>query len=84
MAETISARDANQNFAKVLKAVEAGSEYVVTRHGQPVARIVPVAGESGRRLTPVQEEALARSMDRLRRGWSLGGARLDRDALHER
>ena len=82
MAETITARDANQNFAKVLRAVEAGREFVVTRNGIAVARIVSVGGE--RRLTPAQEEILRRTMKRLRKGWSLGGGKLDRDALNDR
>jgi prevent-host-death family protein len=84
MTETISARDANQNFAKVLRAVEGGAEFVVTRRGVPVARIVSARSDGRRTLTRAQEQILARSMRRLRRGWSLGGRRIDRDRLHDR
>ena len=82
--KTVTAREANQNFAKLLRAVEEGAEFLVTRNGVPVARITAARADGTRRLTPRQEKALARTMARLRRGWSLGGGRLDRDALHER
>jgi antitoxin (DNA-binding transcriptional repressor) of toxin-antitoxin stability system len=56
----------------------------VTRRGQPVARIVPAAPLSReRRLTPEQEAAHARSMERLRKGWKLGGGKFDRDELYD-
>ena len=82
--KTVTAREANQNFAKILKGVERGEEFLVTRNGVAVARIVSARADGTRALTPAQERALARSMERLRRGWSLGGGRIDRDALHER
>jgi prevent-host-death family protein len=84
MAEEITAREANHNFSKLLREVERGAEYVVTRNGVPVARIVSAHPRGERVLTAAQEEVLARSMARLRRGWRLGGDRLDRDALHDR
>lgn len=60
MTETITARDANQQFSRLLREVEAGREFVVTRNGVPVARIVPERQPDGRRkLTPSQEAALA-------------------------
>lgn len=59
MAETISAREANQHFSRLLARVEGGAEFVVTRNGLPVARIVPERARDGRRaLTPDQEDAL--------------------------
>jgi len=43
MEETISAAEANRNFSRVLREVrEDRAEYVVTVHGKPVARIVPI------------------------------------------
>jgi prevent-host-death family protein len=84
MTETISARDANHHFARILRDVEAGKEFVITRNGTPVARIVPERTPEGyRRLTPAQEEALARSIARLRVGWPLGIDHLDRDSLYD-
>jgi len=84
MADTITARDANHRFAQVLAEVEAGKEFIVTRHGVPVARIVPERLPDGRRrLTPEQEKALADSLARLRQGWPLGIKRFDRNELYD-
>jgi prevent-host-death family protein len=84
MTDTVTARDANHHFARILHEVEAGKEFVVTRNGVPVARIVPERLPDGtRRLTPVQQEALERSIARLRRGWPLGIDKVDRDELYD-
>ena len=42
MSTIVSASDANRQFSKILRAVEAGQTVVVTSHGRPVARIAPV------------------------------------------
>jgi prevent-host-death family protein len=84
MADTISARDANHRFAQVLAEVEAGKEFIVTRRGIPVARIVPERLPDGRRrLTPEQKQALADSIARLRQGWPLDIKRFDRNELYD-
>lgn len=42
MDKTISAAKANRQFSRVLREVrEQGATYVVTSHGEPVARIAP-------------------------------------------
>ena len=83
MAETITARDANHRLAQVLREVEAGKEFIVTRNGVPVARIVPEKTSDGKRtLTAEQEAALARTMERLRVGWPLGVKKVDREELY--
>lgn len=84
MQSSISAREANHHFSRVLREVESGAEFIVTRRGVPVARIIPAQPPGERRLSAEQEAILNRSMARLRRGWPLGGGRLDRDQLHER
>jgi prevent-host-death family protein len=81
---TISAREANQRFAEMLRAVEAGEEFLVTRRGKPVARIVSASEDGTRTLTPEQEAALERTLKRLSKGWPLGGGRLDRASLYDR
>lgn len=79
--KTVTAREANQRFAKLLSEVEAGGPgYVVTKRGKPVARIVPVETKP-RRLTPEQEAALARILST---GWNLGIEKFDRDELYDR
>ena len=84
MERSVSAREANQQFSRILREVEAGAEILVTRRGRPVARIVPAARPSReRQLTPEQEAAHARSMERLRKGWDLGGGKFNRDELYD-
>jgi prevent-host-death family protein len=80
---SVTAREANQQFSRILRDVEAGAEILVTRRGQPVARIVPAQPSRERRLTPEQEAAHARSMERLRQGWDLGGGKFSRDELYD-
>ena len=86
--KTITLRDANQGFARCVREVEAGEEFVITRNGQPVARLVPTtpapASTGVRTLTRRQQEAFARIRARMETGWPLGGEQSDRDALHDR
>ena len=42
MEQPISAADANRRFSLLLRGVREGRSYVVTSHGKPVARLVPV------------------------------------------
>ena len=39
MRYTIGLREANQQLAKHIKAVEEGHEVIITRRGQPIARL---------------------------------------------
>jgi prevent-host-death family protein len=83
MDKEIALRDANQQFARYVRAVEAGESFVITRRGKPVARLVPV--EPGKRiLTPEQQAARQRALERMLKGWDLGGYKFSRDELYER
>ena len=42
MAEHISQRELRNESGKILRAVEAGEEFVITNRGRPVARLVGV------------------------------------------
>ena len=77
----VSAREANQQFSRLLCEVAAGEEVVITRRGEPVATLVPYRGPA---LTPEREAARAKLMARLRKGAHLGGLRIDRDELYDR
>jgi prevent-host-death family protein len=81
MGKTITLREANQAFARCIREVEAGEEFTITRRGQPVARIVPVSQK--RVLTPEQEAARARAFKRMKTGWPIGAAPLNRDELYD-
>ena len=82
MAKTISLRDANQAFARCVREVEGGAEFIITRNGEPVARLSPVS--SRRTLRPEQIAARARARARMEQGWPIAAGKLDRDSLHER
>jgi len=82
MSKTISLREANQAFARCVREVEAGAEYIITRNGLPVARLVPIGGR--RILSAEQQAARARARTRMEIGWPIGAGPLDRDSLHER
>jgi prevent-host-death family protein len=82
MVTRISLRDAHRRFARLIRDVESGREVVLTRHGEAVARIVPMAQR--RVLTAAQEAARKCSTQRLDRGWPLGLGRIDRKKLYDR
>jgi prevent-host-death family protein len=82
MTKTLTLRDANQSFARCIREVEAGEEFVITRNGTPVARLLPVSKR--RVLTPEQRAAWERTQERMEKGWDIGAGPLDRDALHDR
>lgn len=79
--KTVSAREANQQFSRLLGEVAAGEEVVITRRGRPVATLAPFRG---RAMTPERQEALAEMTGLLREGFHLGGVRATRDEMHER
>jgi prevent-host-death family protein len=40
--EKISAAEANRSFSRLLRGVREGRTYVVTAHGHPIARLMPI------------------------------------------
>lgn len=84
MLETVSIREANQHLSRYLERVEQGGELVITRHGRPIARVLPIPAVESPLLTDEQSAARERLRERMRCGYQLGGVRCDRDSLHER
>lgn len=78
MEKAVSAADANRKFSKLLSAVRDGQSYVVTAHGKPVAKIVPVAKNGG-----VVRAARAALLKRLRSEPVVTIGRWTRDELYE-
>ena len=78
---SVSAREANQQFARILGAAEAGEEIVITRRGRPVAVLAPY---HVRVLTPEKEAAIRTVVEMMRRGLVHDGRRFTRDEMHER
>jgi len=79
MASSISAAEANRNFSHVLRRVRDGHSIVVTSHGRPVAKLVPVEGSDH-----VVRGARAALFERLRAAPVVTVGRWTRDELYER
>ncbi len=77
----VSARVANRRFSKLLAEVAGGAEFVITRHGKPVARLVRVGAPA---MTRKRKAAIKRMIETMARGVDLGGRRFTRDEMHER
>ncbi len=75
---TVGAYEAKTHFSKLLERVEAGEELTITRHGSPVARLVPVR----RRATPQQRRMAIDAMRKLAKGLRLRGLKV-RDLIAE-
>ncbi len=70
---TVGAYDAKTHFSELLARVEDGEEVVITRHGSPVARLVPIR----RRSTPAKRRAAIVAMRALAGRLTLGGLRIE-------
>lgn len=46
----VNIHEAKTHFSKLLRRVVAGEEVVISRAGQPVAKIVPIGGRTRRRF----------------------------------
>jgi prevent-host-death family protein len=60
-------REANQHFARTIKAVRAGQEVVLTDRGRPIAVITPIKDDNGGEavaLRAMAEEGLITLPDR--------------------
>ena len=66
---TVGAFEAKTHLSRLLDKVEAGEEATITRHGEPVAKLVPVKPARTRK----EVDALIAEIKRTRKGTSLGG-----------
>jgi prevent-host-death family protein len=65
--KTIGQRELRNDNAEVMRGVERGETYTVTRRGVPVARIVPVTSESDLRCDrPAKKRATYTGWPRIR------------------
>jgi prevent-host-death family protein len=81
MSKTITLRAANQAFSRCIREVEAGEEFVITRNGKAVARLISADGK--RVLTPAQEAARVRALEIMKQGWPLNVGRFNRDEIYQ-
>jgi prevent-host-death family protein len=76
---SMSIAEAKSQFSAVVERATAGEEITITKHGKPVAKVVPVRTERDRQKARQAFEELIRLRDES--GASLGG--LDWKALRD-
>ena len=76
--QVIGAVDAKRRFSKVLRDVQNGQSYVITRHGKAIARISPI-----REKSPLAHDARKSLLRRLRAQPSMKIGRWNRESLYE-
>ena len=77
-AKTVGAYQAKTHLSQLLEKVEAGEEITITKHGAPVARLVPVKKEA----TLEERVAAIQQIQKLAGGLSLGGLKI-KDLISE-
>jgi prevent-host-death family protein len=75
---TISAFDAKNGLGGLLDRVEAGEEVVITRHGKPIAKLVPIS----KRDTAQIDVALA-TFKQVRDDLTARGVKISRDEIRQ-
>lgn len=78
MGKSISAANANRDFSALLRQVRGGATIIVTSHGRPVARVVPVA--AGAQVGRTARKTL---FDRLATALPVDAGSWTRDDLYE-
>ena len=78
--KAVSSADANRRFSEILRKVRGGRSYVVTSHGKPVARIVPVGSDD---KTAVRARAWRALVARLRTQPVVDVGKWTRDELYD-
>ncbi|MGB3286482.1 type II toxin-antitoxin system Phd/YefM family antitoxin [Mycolicibacter algericus] len=62
-AETVNIYDAKTRLSRLLAQVEGGAEIVISRHGRPIARLVPYRPDRPVRRPGLWKDRLAISAD---------------------
>jgi prevent-host-death family protein len=78
MEKAISAADANRRFSELLRTVKKGRSVVVTSHGKPVAKIMPIV-EDERAAAAARSDLFAR----LKKERTVKIGRWTRDELYD-
>jgi prevent-host-death family protein len=83
----IGAYDAKTHLPKLLERVEKGERFVITRHGKPVAELIPVTARDAAAIVQAIADVRAVRQRLARRGVrlrdALGKAKSWRDIAHE-
>ncbi|CAN5396502.1 hypothetical protein BH10ACT7_BH10ACT7_01190 [soil metagenome] len=72
MSTIISQRELRNDNADIMRRVEAGEEFIVTRNGRPIAKVIPLEDlpEGTRRMT----------LGEIEKGWASSGFNYDAEA----
>jgi prevent-host-death family protein len=70
--KTVGAYEAKTHLSELLEKVEAGEEIIITKHGAPVAKLVPVKKE----VSTEQRAAAIRRIQQLSSGLFLAGLKI--------
>jgi prevent-host-death family protein len=76
---TVGAFEAKTKLSELLDMVERGEEVTITRHGEPVAKLVPVRGDAER----ARVKALIEEIKETRKGLTLGGGVSIKELIEE-
>jgi prevent-host-death family protein len=76
--KTVGAFEAKTHFSQLLDKVANGESITITRHGEPVAQLIPAKPARD----PQALEALVEEIKRTRKGRSLGGIKI-KDLIRE-
>lgn len=76
--KTVGAFEAKTHLSKLLDQVANGETITITRHGEPVAQLIPARPARD----PKAMEALVEEIKRTRKGRSLGGIKI-KDLIHQ-
>ena len=72
-AESVSAYDAKTHLPRLLERAARGERFVITRHGKPVAQLVPFEEGDAASVRAAIERVAAIRSKLARQGVSLGG-----------
>ena len=75
---TVGAYEAKTHLSELLEKVESGEEITITKHGSPVAKLVPVKREA----SADERVAAIQRIQKLAIGLSLGGLKV-KDLINE-
>ncbi|HQU42228.1 MAG TPA: type II toxin-antitoxin system Phd/YefM family antitoxin [Pirellulales bacterium] len=78
LSNSVGAYEAKTHFSELLEKVASGEEITITKHGTPVARLVPVTKKA---TVEERRAAIARWIE-TSKGLSLGGLKI-RDLINE-
>ena len=75
---TVGAYQAKTHLSQLLEKVEAGEEIIITKHGAPVAKLIPMAREA----SPEERLAAIERIQKLANGLSLRALKV-KDLIRE-